>query len=132
VIARAGRPSVHAVALGGVAMLLLAAAAILPLDGPPLSILSCPFKVATGWPCPGCGCTRAFHFAVRGQWALAFAHSPLGTLLALACAAHVLWTALRFAGLPYAPAIELTPRARWAAATALAANWLFVALRAGP
>jgi len=132
VIARAGRPAVHALALAAVAILLLAAAAVLPLDAPPLSMLSCPFRAATGWPCPGCGCTRAFHYAVRGQLGLAIAHSPLGTLLALLCAAHVLWTALRLAGLPYAPALELTRRARWAAVTALAANWLFVALWSAP
>jgi hypothetical protein len=132
VIARAGRPSLHAVALAGIAMLLLAAAAALPLDAPPLSLFFCPFRAATGLPCPGCGCTRAFHFAVRGQLAAAFYCSPLGTLLALASAAHLLWTALRIAGLPYAPALQLTRRARWAAAATLAASWLFVALRNGP
>ena len=131
-IARAGPPSVHAVALAGVSALLLAVAAALPLDAPPLSLLWCPFRAATGLPCLGCGCTHAFHFAVRGQILLALSYSPLGTLLALACAAHLIWTALRLAGLPLAPAISLTPRARWAAAAALAANWIFVALRAAP
>jgi Protein of unknown function (DUF2752) len=128
VIARAGRPSVHAVCLAGVAVLLLGAAAILPLDAAPLSLFPCPFRGATGWPCPGCGCTHAFHFAVRGELGLAISHSPLGTVLAVACAAHVVWTALRLSGLPYAPALELTRRARWAAVSALAANWLFVAV----
>ena len=131
-IARAGRPSVHALALAGVSILLLGAAAAFPLDAPPLSILWCPFRAATGWPCPGCGCTRAFHFAVRGELGLAISHSPLGTVLALACAAHVLWTALRLAGLPYAPALEITRRTRWVAGSALAANWLFVALWGAP
>ena len=115
-IARAGRPSLHAVALAGIAILLLAAAAALPLDAPPLSLFFC------GFPCPGCGCTHAFHFTVRGQLAAAFCCNPLGTLLALASAAHVLWTALRLAGLPYAPALQLTRRSRWAAAAALAAS----------
>jgi len=132
VIARAGRPSLHAVALAGIAILLLAAAAALPLDAPPLSLFFCPFRAATGFPCPGCGCTHAFHFTVRGQLAAAFSCNPLGTLLALASAAHVLWTALRLAGLPYAPALQLTRRSRWAAAAALAFSWLFVALRNGP
>jgi hypothetical protein len=129
VIARAGRPSIHALALVGVAMALLAAAAALPLDGPPLSLLSCPFRTATGFPCLGCGCTRAFHFAVRGQLAASFSQSPLGALLALACAGHILWTLLRIAGLPYAPVVEPTRRVRWVAAFALAGNWLYVALR---
>ena len=131
-IARAGPPSVHALALAGICGLMLAAAAALPLDAPPLSLLSCPFRAATGFPCPGCGCTHAFHHAVRGQVLAALSYSPLGTLLAIACAAHLIWTALRLAGLRRAPAIALTPRARWAAAAALAANWIFVALRATP
>ena len=64
--------------------------------------------------------------------AAAFWCSPLGTLLAIACAAHLIWTVLRIAGLPYAPAFELTRRVRWVAAAMLAASWLFVALRNGP
>jgi hypothetical protein len=132
VIARAGPPSVHAVALAAVAALMLAAAAALPLDAPPLSLLGCPFRAAAGLPCPGCGCTRAFHFAVRGQLGMAVAHNPLGTLLALTAAVHVLWTALRVAGLRHAPRIEATPRARLIAALALAANWIFLALRDSP
>ena len=131
-IARAGPPSVHALALAGVAALLLAAAALLPLDAPPLSLLSCPLRAAIGIPCPGCGCTHAFHCAVRGQMLEACAHSPLGAALALACAVHLVWTLLRLAGLRAAPDLVLTPRLRWAAAAALAANWLFVALRTAP
>ena len=131
-IVRAGRPSLHATALAGIAVLLLAGAAALRLDAPPLSLFFCPFRAATGLPCPGCGCIHAFHFAVRGQLAAAFWCSPLGTLLALACAAHVLWTALRIAGLPYAPDVQLTGRVRWVAAATLAASWVFLALRNGP
>ena len=131
-IARASRPSIHALALAGVAMVLLAAARALPLDGPPLSLLACPFRAATGFPCLGCGCTRAFHFAVRGQLAAAFSQSPLGALLALTCAGHILWTLLRMAGVPYAPALEPTRRVRWLAAFALAGNWLYLALRDRP
>ena len=52
-------PSVHALALAAVGGLLLAAAAALPLDAPPLSLFACPFRAATHLPCPGCGCTRA-------------------------------------------------------------------------
>ena len=66
---------------------------------------------------------------MRGQLAAAFASSPLGALLAVTCAAHLVWTLLRLCGLPYAPSLEPTRTARWTAAVALAANWAFLVLR---
>jgi len=129
VIARAGAPSVHAVALAGVGSILLAAALVLPLDAPPLSLLGCPFRAWTGWPCLGCGMTHAFHFAVRGELVRAAVHNPLGLALALACAAHVVWTALRLCGLPWAPRLHAGRAIRWAAAVALGANWVFLCWR---
>ncbi len=125
-IRRAGPPSVHALGLAAVSAALLVGAVIVPLDSP---LLFCPFRAATGLPCFGCGCTHAFHFLVRGEFAAALSASPLGALLALACAVHLLWTALRLCGLPYAPVLEPTRRLRWAAAGALAANWIFLVLR---
>lgn len=128
-IARAGPPSAHGLGLAAVSVALLAAAALLPLDAPPLSLFPCPLRAATGVPCLTCGCAHAFHFAVRGQLGAALASSPAGALLALACAVHAVWTALRLFGLPWALRLEMTSRLRWAAAAALAANWAFVALR---
>jgi hypothetical protein len=127
-IARAGRPSVHALALACVAASVFAASAFLPLDAPPLSLLACPFRAATGFPCVGCGAMHAFHFAARGQLFAALSWSPLATLAAIAAAAHVGLTALRLCGFPFAPRIDATPRLRWMAAVALAANWMFVVL----
>ena len=127
-IARAGPPSVHALGLAAVSVALLAAAALLPLDAPPLSLLACPLRAATGVPCLSCGCAHAFHFAVRGQLGAALASSPAGALLAVACAVHLIWTSLRLCGLPWALRFEMTARLRWAAAAALVANWAFVAL----
>ncbi|MGE5047513.1 MAG: DUF2752 domain-containing protein [Deltaproteobacteria bacterium] len=127
-IARAGPPSVHALGLAAVSVALLAAAALLPLDAPPLSLFACPLRAATGVPCLSCGCAHAFHFAVRGRFGAALASSPAGALLAAACAVHAGWTALRLCGLAYAPRLEMTSRLRWSAALALVANWAFVAL----
>ena len=127
---RAGLPSVHALGLAACGAALLLAAAALPLDGPPLSWFACPFRAATGLPCLTCGCTHAFHFFVRLQPADAVAASPLGALLALLCFVHVAWTLLRLCGLRWAPEVEVTRGARWAAALALFANWLFLAVRA--
>lgn len=128
-IARSGPPSVHALALAAAAALLLLAAAALPPDSPLLAAFACPLRTATGWPCLGCGFTHAFQFAVRGELAAALRSSPLGTALAFAAFAHAAWTALRLAGLPWAPRLVLTARRRWAFALCLLANWAFVALR---
>ena len=112
-LVRAGAPSVHALGLAAVAAILLAAAVVLPLDAPPLSLFACPFRGATGLPCLSCGCTHSF--------------------AAIACAGHVLWTCLRLCGLPWAPAaVRMTRGMRLSAAALLAANWAFVALRGAP
>jgi hypothetical protein len=129
VIVRSGPPSAHALALAGVAALLLIGAGSVSPDAPPLALFACPLKAATGIPCLGCGATHAFHFAARGHLVLAFLASPLAALAAIGCAVHVAWTALRLVGLPVAPRIAMTPKLRWAAAGALVANWLFVLLR---
>ena len=127
-IVRGGRPSVHGLALACVGASVLATGVLLPLDSPPLALLACPFRAATGFPCFGCGGTHAFHFAVRGQLLLALSWSPLAALGAIAAAVHVAWTALRLLGFPFAPRIEATRGLRWTAAAALAANWVFVVL----
>ncbi len=123
---RAGPPSVHALGFAGVAAALLGAALILPLDAPPLSWLTCPFRAATGLPCLSCGCTHAFSFFMHGRFADALAASPLGAALALAGAAHLLWTCARLAGLPFAPRARVPA---WLIAAAVAANWMFLVLR---
>lgn len=128
-IVRAGPPSGHAVAFAAVAASLLAAAALLAPDAAPLALFACPLRITTGIPCLGCGATHAFHFAARGHFALAFCSNPLAALAAIACGGHVAWTALRLAGFPFAPRIEVTPALRWAVAGALAANWLFLLLQ---
>ena len=128
-IRRAGFPSVHALGLAAAAGALLLGASVLAIDAPPLSLFSCPFRAATGLPCFGCGCTHAFQFFVRGQFAAALLASPLGALLALACAVHLCWTLLRLCGLPWAPWAAPTRWLRWTAALALAVNWAFLALR---
>ena len=36
----------------------------------------CPISILTGYPCPGCGITRAFFFFVTLKWDVAFAYNP--------------------------------------------------------
>ena len=42
----------------------------------------CPFRIATGKPCPLCGLTRAIALATHGRWRAAFALNPLWPLFA--------------------------------------------------
>ena len=68
--------------------LVLVAAALVPpawLDGgPPL----CPFRWATGLPCPGCGLTRSVVALAHGDLSGAWFFHPLGPLAvaAISCA----------------------------------------------
>ncbi len=48
-------------------------------DGPIL----CPFRLLTGLECPGCGLTRAWVYAMHGQWNDSFTSNPFGILLML-------------------------------------------------
>ena len=80
---------VLALALAGVAA--LAGGAFLYRFDPATSLLfpPCPFRVATGWHCPGCGSLRAFHALLHGDAARALALNPVAILAAplLACGA---------------------------------------------
>lgn len=51
-------------------------------DGPVL----CPFRLLTGLPCPGCGMTRAWVFAMHGRYGDALAANPF-VLIAMPAAA---------------------------------------------
>src|SRR3954454_20538799 len=52
--------------------------------------LPCPFRAATGLPCPLCGATRAFALAVRGDGGWTAYNAPWVVLAALAIVAGVL------------------------------------------
>jgi uncharacterized protein DUF2752 len=41
----------------------------------------CPFRLLTGWLCPGCGSLRATHQLLHGDFVAAFALNPLMVLL---------------------------------------------------
>ena len=132
-VVRAGPPSAHALGLAATGLTLLVAAAVLPLDAPPLSLFACPFRAATSLPCLSCGCTHAFAAVAHLHPLEAVAASPLGALAAFACAVHAVWTALRLCGFRYAPAnFPVTPRVRLGAAAMLVLNWAFLVLRGAP
>ena len=47
-------------------------------------IVLCPFRALTGYPCPGCGMTRAFSAIAHGELWRAVRYNPLSPLLFLA------------------------------------------------
>lgn len=78
----AERRSAAWLALGGATALAIPACfgAIVGSDGPTL----CPFRLATGLPCPGCGATRALAATARGDLDAAVGLTPVWPVLAVA------------------------------------------------
>ena len=72
--------------MGGLPLLL---AAWVPLAAVPL--IPCTFLLATGYPCPFCGTTRAFWAMAQGDWTGALQLAPLGVLLYLSAGALFAW-----------------------------------------
>jgi hypothetical protein len=126
----AGSPSALAVAWALIGLLSLAAAALLQLDSPALSLFACPIRAATAVPCPGCGGTHAFLLLAHGDAAGAFFASPLWASVALGLWLHAGLTLLRLLGLRRALVFSLPAEqsrmARWLAGGLLLANWAFV------
>lgn len=51
----------------------------------------CPYRLATGGWCPGCGCTRALGAFVRGDVGASFAYNPWTMILLVQATAIVTW-----------------------------------------
>jgi hypothetical protein len=51
----------------------------------------CPFKLATGLPCPACGATRSLELLMAGDIAGSAALNPVGILLGLALLSFPFW-----------------------------------------
>jgi hypothetical protein len=88
------------------------------VEGPTL----CPFRLATGLPCPLCGTTRSLLALGRGDLETSLQSSPLGLLLSLAAVAffvRLAFAARRRRALTWPP--WLAP----AAGAAVALIWVF-------
>jgi hypothetical protein len=55
----------------------------------------CPFALATGSACPGCGMTRAMGFLVRGDLASALSFHPLVIMISIQAIAGWGWLVMR-------------------------------------
>lgn len=105
---------------------LAATATRMGLTPPP-----CLFHLATGYPCVGCGSTRAVLQLVRGNVGAAFMFNPLMTVIALGVAAYCIYAAAVLAlGLPRFRVAGVSARSamclRLATVTVVAANWWWV------
>lgn len=78
------------VVLGGAALAMCAGLALDPdtVDGGPVV---CPFRLATGHPCPACGSIRAWTAALHGRWVDAAASNPFALLLLVALVVALAW-----------------------------------------
>ena len=119
--------AVDALGLVGLVGLLIArfvpVARLIPFWG-------CTFRKVTGWPCPGCGLTRAADRFAHLNWLGALQANPLGTVAAVGFAIAALAS---FSHLVFkAPLPELVlsdrewTRVRWAALGLFVANYAFV------
>jgi hypothetical protein len=94
----------------------------------------CALRQRTGWPCLGCGLTRAADRFSHGDVVGALSANPLGTLAAAGfalCAAVAMVVHLAF-GVPL-PSVELAPGAKrkllWVLGAALLLNYAFVVIQ---
>jgi len=89
----------------------------------------CPWHAFTGWPCPGCGTTRAIVHLFHADPVGALAHNPLAASGAMAFIAGGLVAPLWLACGGRAPVIAAPHAPRWRAAAALivVANWAWLA-----
>ena len=90
----------------------------------------CAFRRVTGWPCPGCGLTRAADHFSHLHWLTAVKSNPLGTLAAAGFAVLAVWTLIHLAFKVPFPDITLSGREwrvlRYAAVIAFGLNYAFV------
>ena len=93
----------------------------------------CALRKATGWPCLGCGLTRAADRFAHGNFVGAVDANPLGTVVAALFALAAAWTALHLAFKVPVPDVWLSEREeRWGRIGLVALvvlNYAFVIVR---
>jgi hypothetical protein len=108
------------VAAGGA----LLVSALVPAGAVP-TLLPCPFKLLTGWPCPGCGLTHSLCDISHGAFATAWAANPFGFLFYALFAACLLWPLLEVR-VPSVKALLRGSRALvWAPPASVVFMWAF-------
>jgi Protein of unknown function (DUF2752) len=106
---------------------LLASAAI-PAGAFP-SFIPCPFKMLTGWPCPGCGLTHAFCDISQGNLARAWMDNPFGFLFYALAIALLVWPFLAARVPSMKTALAGSRAACWAPPVLVVLMWAFDIVR---
>ena len=108
-------------AIAGTALGCLGAAFVAPESAVEDGLVVCPFRLATGRPCPGCGLARSWVALGHGDLGTALDRHPFGP--GLFAAALVAVAAAALSALRRAAPVDLARRAGSRAALAVAAAW---------
>jgi uncharacterized membrane protein len=109
VSAPARRSTIAIVALGLVAALVI----VFTFDPAHAGFFpACPWRLLTGFLCPGCGVLRGTHALLHGDVAAAWALNPLWVIVAPLLAVSFAWSGLRAWGVPL-PAVKVPAAAMW-------------------
>lgn len=89
---------------------------------------TCAWKTGTGFPCAGCGGTRAVLLLLGGRWTDALQMNPGAVAAAVVWAVLTVYAAsvLVFRFEPWRPPWTVARAWRWMLAAAVAVNWLYV------
>ncbi len=92
----------------------------------------CSFRQLTGFPCPGCGLTRAADRFAHLHWLRALEANPVGTAAAFLFAVAVVLTLVHLVFAVPMPELVLdqreSRRVRWGVGVLLLANYAFVVI----
>lgn len=85
---------------------------------------SCPFRVITGYECPGCGTGRALHQLMHGHIRAAFGLNVFAMLvLPILVYAGLSSLSLTFRGIPL-PSVHVPPRLLWGIPVLVVSFWV--------
>jgi hypothetical protein len=88
----------------------------------------CPFRLATGLPCPGCGLTRSWVYLAHGRWTDSVTAHPFGVVAAALVVALIVTVVRSRARRDDPPELDVVVRRGWF--LAIAGAWLtFAAVR---
>jgi hypothetical protein len=95
-------------------------------------VWGCPFRRHTGFPCLGCGMTRAFDYTTHGRFADAFRTTPLGALVPWICAIVGVWGLVTLCVRAPIPSLQMSDRegrlVRLSIVGLILSNWVYMVL----